>query len=456
MRMNKLLFKSAFCLTLMTGTAIAKVTPEEVQRLGTELTPLGAELAANADGSIPAWTGGLAADAGQVDGGGFLSDPFAAEKPLFVITAENVEQYKDKLSSGQLAMFKRYPNSYRMPVYPSHRTTSVPEEVYQAAKKSAASTEVIAGGNGLGAFSESRYYAFPIPKSGVEVLWNHVTRYRGGNYRRAIIQATPQANGSFTPVRFVDELAFPAGMGDLDRDKAQNLLFVYKQVIDAPARLAGNVLLVHETIDQVKEPRLAWLYNAGQRRVRRAPQVSYDGPGNAADGMRTVDNFDMFNGAPDRYEWKLVGKREMYVPYNSYKLSSTTLKYGEIHQPGHINQELARYELHRVWEVEATLKPGQRHIYSKRTLYFDEDSWMIVLADHYDGRGQLWRSAEGHNLQHYIQGTRLYVAEALYDLVSGRYLTLGLSNEEKQNVQFLDKVSANNFTPAALRSSGIR
>jgi hypothetical protein len=454
--MNKLLFKSAFCLTLMTGTAIAKVTPEEVQRLGTELTPLGAELAANADGSIPAWTGGLAADAGQVDGGGFLSDPFAAEKPLFVITAENVEQYKDKLSSGQLAMFKRYPNSYRMPVYPSHRTTSVPEEVYQAAKKSAASTEVIAGGNGLGAFSESRYYAFPIPKSGVEVLWNHVTRYRGGNYRRAIIQATPQANGSFTPVRFVDELAFPAGMGDLDRDKAQNLLFVYKQVIDAPARLAGNVLLVHETIDQVKEPRLAWLYNAGQRRVRRAPQVSYDGPGNAADGMRTVDNFDMFNGAPDRYEWKLVGKREMYVPYNSYKLSSTTLKYGEIHQPGHINQELARYELHRVWEVEATLKPGQRHIYSKRTLYFDEDSWMIVLADHYDGRGQLWRSAEGHNLQHYIQGTRLYVAEALYDLVSGRYLTLGLSNEEKQNVQFLDKVSANNFTPAALRSSGIR
>lgn len=456
MRMNKLLFKSAFCLTLMTGTAIAKVTPEEVQLLGTELTPLGAELAANADGSIPAWTGGLAEDAGQVDGGGFLSDPFAAEKPLFVITAANVEQYKDKLSSGQLAMFKRYPDTYRMPVYPSHRTTSVPEEVYQAAKKSAASTEAIAGGNGLGAFSESRYYAFPIPKSGVEVLWNHVTRYRGGNYRRAIIQATPQANGSFTPVRFVDELAFPADMGDLDTDKAQNLLFVYKQVIDAPARLAGNVLLVHETIDQVKEPRLAWLYNAGQRRVRRAPQVSYDGPGNAADGMRTVDNFDMFNGAPDRYEWKLVGKREMYVPYNSYKLSSTTLKYAEIHQPGHINQELARYELHRVWEVEATLKPGQRHIYSKRTLYFDEDSWMIVLADHYDGRGQLWRSAEGHNLQHYIQGTRLYVAEALYDLVSGRYLTLGLSNEEKQNVQFLDKVSANNFTPAALRSSGIR
>ncbi|MGQ7957113.1 DUF1329 domain-containing protein [Pseudomonas sp. SP16.1] len=454
--MNKLLFKSAFCLTLMTGTAIAKVTPEEVQLLGTELTPLGAELAANADGSIPAWTGGLAEDAGQVDGGGFLSDPFAAEKPLFVITAANVEQYKDKLSSGQLAMFKRYPDTYRMPVYPSHRTTSVPEEVYQAAKKSAASTEAIAGGNGLGAFSESRYYAFPIPKSGVEVLWNHVTRYRGGNYRRAIIQATPQANGSFTPVRFVDELAFPADMGDLDTDKAQNLLFVYKQVIDAPARLAGNVLLVHETIDQVKEPRLAWLYNAGQRRVRRAPQVSYDGPGNAADGMRTVDNFDMFNGAPDRYEWKLVGKREMYVPYNSYKLSSTTLKYAEIHQPGHINQELARYELHRVWEVEATLKPGQRHIYSKRTLYFDEDSWMIVLADHYDGRGQLWRSAEGHNLQHYIQGTRLYVAEALYDLVSGRYLTLGLSNEEKQNVQFLDKVSANNFTPAALRSSGIR
>ncbi|QEY63048.1 DUF1329 domain-containing protein [Metapseudomonas lalkuanensis] len=442
--------------SVLMGNAMAAVPATEAAQLGTTLTPLGAEKGANADGSIPAWTGGLQPDVALVDANGFLADPFVNEKPQFVITGANAEQYKDKLSPGQLAMFKRYPESYRIPVYPSHRTMAAPQAIYDAAKKSALNTQAVDSGNGLSNFSDSRYYAFPIPKSGVEVIWNHLTRYRGGNVRRFITQATPQTNGSFSMVHFQDDLASPTDVADLEKEKASNVLFYFKQRVTEPSRLAGNVLLVHETIDQYKEPRLAWVYNAGQRRVRRAPQVAYDGPGTAADGMRTSDNFEMFNGALDRYEWKLVGKKEMYIPYNSYKLDSPELKYADIIKAGHINQDLTRYELHRVWEVIATLKPGERHIYAKRHFFIDEDSWQIAYADHYDGRGQLWRVGEGHPTVHYKQQVATYSVEALYDIIAGRYIALGMKNEEKRGLEFGFKATMADYTPAALRNAGVR
>ncbi|MDH0337982.1 DUF1329 domain-containing protein [Metapseudomonas otitidis] len=455
--MRKTLLQStALALSLLASQVMAAVSADEAAQLGTTLTPLGAEKAGNADGSIPAWTGGIGKDAGAVDAKGFLADPFANEKPLFTITAQNVDQYKDKLSDGQVAMLKRYPETYRIPVYPTHRTVNVPQAVQDAAKKSALYVQPINDGNGLAHFAESRYYAFPIPKSGVEVIWNHVTRYRGGNLRRVITQATPQVNGSYTPIRFEEEVAVPQEMPDLPAAKGENVLTFFKQQVTAPSRLAGNVLLVHETLDQVKEPRLAWIYNAGQRRVRRAPQVAYDGPGTAADGLRTSDNFDMFSGAPDRYDWKLVGKKEMYIPYNSYKLDSPSLKYDDVIKAGHINQDLTRYELHRVWEVVATVKPGERHIYAKRHMYIDEDSWQVALVDHYDGRGQLWRVAEGHAQFYYHQQVPAYTLEALYDIIAGRYLALGMKNEEKHSFEFGFVGKAADYTPAALRNAGVR
>ncbi|RMF16012.1 MAG: DUF1329 domain-containing protein, partial [Gammaproteobacteria bacterium] len=228
------------------------------------------------------------------------------------------------------------------------------------------------------------------------------------------------------------------------------------QEIVAPARLAGNVLLVHETIDQVKEPRRAWIYNQGQRRVRRAPQVAYDGPGTASDGLRTSDDFDMYNGAPDRYDWKLVGKKEMYIPYNSYKLMDKSLKYTDIIKPGHMNSSLTRYELHRVWVVEATLKSGMRHVYAKRVFYVDEDTWQAGVIDMYDGRGELWRVSEAHEVSFYDHKTPWYAVQAIYDLLSGRYLVLGLSSEESNAYNFGVKRSSKDYTPAALRRAGRR
>ncbi|BDB21868.1 hypothetical protein cym2001_52330 [Pseudomonas sp. CYM-20-01] len=447
---------AVMALSLLAVNVMAAVSPEEAAKLGTTLTPVGAEKAGNADGSIPAWTGGIPKNAGAVDSKGFLADPFASEKPLFVITAATVDKYKDKLSDGQVAMFKRYPETYKIPVYPTHRTVNLPPEIYESIKRSALNVKPINDGNGLEGFTGNRYYAFPIPKNGVEVLWNHITRYHGGNLRRIITQATPQTNGSYTPIRFEEEVAVPQLIPDMDPAKAANVLTFFKQSVTAPARLAGNVLLVHETLDQVKEPRLAWIYNAGQRRVRRAPQVAYDGPGTASDGLRTSDNFDMFSGAPDRYDWKLVGKKEMYIPYNSYKLDQPTLKYDDIIKAGHINQDLTRYELHRVWEVVGTVKPSERHIYAKRHMYIDEDSWQVALVDHYDGRGQLWRVAEGHAQFYYDHQTPAYTVETLYDIIAGRYIALGMKNEEKSSFVFGFNAKAADYTPAALRAEGVR
>ena len=452
--MNKALrVIGAFTLSLLAGSVLAAVSPDEAAKLGASLTPLGAEKAGNADGSIPAWTGGLAQNAAAVDAKGFPGNPFAGEKPLFTITAQNVEQYKAKLSEGQLAMFKRYPD-YKMNVYPSHRSTVVPDFIYQAAKTSALKTSLVQGGNGLQGFADSRWVAFPIPKDGLEVVWNHITRFRGVNILRASVTAAPQTNGSFTAIRYEEDLAVPKGMADLDPKDAENLLYYYKSRVTEPARLAGNVLLVHDSLDQVKEPRMAWQYNAGQRRVRRAPQVAYDSPG--AEGMRTYDDFDMFNGSPDRYDWKLLGKQELYIPYNSFALDSPKAKYADIVKPGHLNPDYTRYELHRVWHVEATLKPGQRHVYSKRDLYIDEDSWQIAEADSYDGRGNLWRVSEGHARPFYDQQFTWLTAETHYDVVSGRYTVSGLRNEEKGAYRFDLESTSNDFTPSALRATGIR
>ena len=455
MKAKKLLLQTGVLgLSLLASSVMAAVSADEAAKLGTTLTPLGAEMAGNADGTIPAWTGGLPKNAGAVDARGFLQDPFASEKPLFVITAENVEQYKDKLTPGQLAMFKRYPQSYRMPVYPTHRSATVPDSVIEATKRNATNTVMVQNGNGLANFDTAN--PFPIPQNGLEVIWNHITHYRGGSVRRFVTQATPQANGSYSLVYFVDEFTFRGALADVDKSKESNVLFYYKQRVTAPSRLAGNVLLIHETLDQVKEPRLAWLYNAGQRRVRRAPQVSYDGPGTAADGLRTSDNLDMYNGAPDRYEWKLNGKKEIYIPYNTYKLDSPDLKYADVIKADHINQDLSRYELHRVWHVTATLKQGERHIYAKRDFFIDEDTWQASAIDHYDGRGTLWRVAEAHNQYYYNHQVPWYTVETLYDLLSGRYLALGMKNEEKQAYEFGFPAKESDYTPAALRQAGVR
>ena len=420
--------------------------------LGDGLTPLGAEKAGNADGTIPEWTGGLTSHPAGYTPGMHHPDPYAADKVLFTITAANIDQYAGKLTPGHQAMLKTY-GTFKMNVYPTHRSASCPQRIYDATAKVAATASLVEGGHGVTGAAIG--IPFPEPESGVEVIWNHLLRYRGDIASRKIAQAAPTRSGKYTLVEFEDEFNVLYSREGATEENLNNKILFFKQEVVEPARLAGGILLVHETLNQVKEHRSAWLYNPGQRRVRRAPNVAYDNPGTASDGMRTSDQFDMFNGAVDRYDWKLVGKKEMYVPYNSYKLHSDKLKNKDILTPLHINPDHTRYELHRVWVVDATLKAGARHIYKRRTFYVDEDSWQILLVDQYDNRDQLWRVSEGHPINYYEVPTTWTTLEVHTDLQAGRYLAIGLDNESSM-YKFGIKRTNEDYTPAALRSSGRR
>ena len=452
MHTTKMLF-GAGCLTLSLLPPSVAAQPD-FSRLGQDLTPIGAERAGNAAGTVPEWTGGLSSDAGRTLADGFAENPFAGEQPEFEITAQNYQDHTEHLTPGQVAMFERYPDTFRMPIYKTHRSIGFDQPLYDKVKQMAGQAQLVNNGDGITNFPHGTF-AFPIPQSGVEVVWNHNTRHRK-NVHRFYMQAMPQTNGSYTLIKLEEEIGFPELMPQLDHAAMPNTSVFYKQRVNAPSRMAGNVLLVHETLDQLQEPRMAWVYNAGQRRVRRAPQVAYDGPGTASDGMRTSDNFGMYNGAPDRYEWTLVGKKEVYVPYNSYMMTDPNVKYSDVLRAGHINPDHTRYELHRVWEVQGDLKQGQRHIYARRNFFVDEDSWMITLADHYDGRGALWRVGEGHVAHFYHDKVPGYSIETLYDLIAGRYIALGMYTEEVAAPNFSYEPNHNQFSPAALRASGIR
>jgi len=433
--------------------AAAELSSADLAKLGTTLTPLGAEKAGNAAGYIPAWDGGITKPIAGYTAGGPFVDPYANDKALFTIDGKNADRYKDQITPGQMAMLKKYPD-YKMIVYPTHRSAAFPQCHYNETKECAAKAKLAPGGNGVVGCNGG--IPFPIPKDGNEAIWNHLVRYSGDTFAMNWAQAAVTRGGDYALVKFEYEYDF--SYGNCSKPVAQrepNKRVNFLQSTTAPARLAGQILLVHDTVDQVKEPRSAWTYNPGQRRVRLAPNVAYDNPGTAADGLRTNDDFGLYNGATDRYDWKLVGKREMYMPYNSYRLSDTKLKYGDVLKPGHINQDLARYELHRVWVVEATLKPGTSHIYAKRTFYIDEDSWAILATDKYDGRGELWRFAENHNENWYNVPMWFGTLEVHNDLQSGRYIAMGLRNEETKIYEPI-KRTAGDYTPSNLRGVGTR
>ncbi|WP_338362722.1 DUF1329 domain-containing protein [uncultured Pseudoalteromonas sp.] len=447
------LIATALCSMFLSSAAMAKMSAEEVARLGQDLTPFGAEKAANADGSIPAWNGGITSAPAGYEPGMHHLDPYSADKVLFTIDKTNIDKYKANLSPGQIALFEAYPDTFKMPVYETRRSASFPQFVYDATKEFAPTAELVEGGNGIK--NTAIGIPFPIPKTGLEAIWNHLLRYRGQSIERFGGQAAPTASGSYNYVGFDEQLlvkysdpkATPAELQD------SNILFKFKQKVTEPARLAGTALLVHETMDQILTPRQAWTYNSGQRRVRRAPNVAYDAPGTAADSLRTTDDFDMFNGSPNRYNWTLKGKQELYIPYNSYKLHSDQLEYDDILKPGHINPEHTRYEKHRVWVVEANLKDDTRHIYKKRVFYIDEDSWQVHVTDIYDNRDQLYRVAMAYGLNYYEVPTQWSTLEVYHDLNSRRYLAIGLDNQEKM-YDFSQSFNDNEFTSSALRRAG--
>jgi hypothetical protein len=439
---------AATALAWFAAPAMAKLTDAEVARLGADLTPMGAEKAGNKDGTIPAWTGGLCTPpAGWTPAKGYV-DPFGNDKPKFTITKANAAQYKDNLTPGTLALLNKYDN-FKMPVYETRRTACYPDSVYAGVKKDAPKLDLV----GFGISGGRADVPFPIPKNGLEVMWNHQQRYLGSGIVRDYNSFPVRANGDYYKIGSHEYRIFN---GALDQPQ-DNLLLTFQSAFTSPATLEGTVFLVHEPIDQVKQTRSAWIYNAGQRRVRRAPDLAYDNFTDGTEGMRTSDQFDAWNGAPDRYDWKLIGKKEIFIPYNAYKLADKKLKYKEdIVRKGTINSDLMRYELHRVWEVEANLKPGSKHIYGKRVFYLDEDTWTVVYEDAYDTRKQLWRIGVHPMIQFYDAKIPYFRANIWHDLNSGAYYLAGLDNEIKKPWDWNQKGRWADFQPDALRRLGTK
>ncbi|WP_394373242.1 DUF1329 domain-containing protein [Marinobacter xestospongiae] len=435
------------------GLAQARVSEVEAAKLGKELTPVGAERAGNAEGTIPAWTGGLTEPPKGWQPGEREIDPFPGDRPLFTITKDNYEQYRDHLTDGHIAMMETYGDDYFLPVYQTRRTAAFPEHVYEKFKQNALTAELLDNGNGVR--NTIMTSPFPIPQNGLEVMWNHTLRYRGEQLLFRAAHATPTVGGEFTPILKEYSYYFAYAEPGAELQDIDNKIFYLKTETISPPQLAGTLTLVHETLDQVRSPRLAWRYESGSRRLRRSPNLAYETDLPDSSSLRSVDQKDLYNGAPNQYDWELKGKREIYVPYNAYELHSDEHSAEDVIRAGHINQELTRYELHRVWVVEAKLRTGISHIYHRRVYYVDEDSWQILATEEYDEDGNLWRVSEAHNISYYSEPVFWTTLEMTYDLKARRYYVDGLDYDQAP-YDFDPGFRSREFTASAARRAARR
>ncbi len=415
-----------------------------------ELTPVGAEVAGIENGphglTLPSW------DGGWVEGGSeTLTDdipaPHAQDKPLFTITAANAAQYADLLSAGQKALFRTYPDTFRMTVYPARRTAALPAAVQEASVANRGRVKLINNGGGIEGTNAG--VPFPEAASGIEAMWNHVARYRTTGYRGYLNSAVTTKSGDFVIERSYIQIVFGYNNPEMAAVANHPMIGWILAKVVAPANKVGDAYLLQVPLDRSQEDTLVWTYNQGTRKVRRIGEVGYDNP--ARDGLMTQDQIDMFNGPFDRYDFKLVGKKPMLVPYNTERIHSRERTYKDIIAPGHVNPELVRYELHRMWVVEATRKADAAHIYGKRDFYLDEDSWLILMQDIYDERGEFWRYSESYARQYPQIPLLVNAMQTHYDLQSRRYVILNMTNEEPRPMEYDYQAPVNQFTTSALK-----
>jgi Protein of unknown function (DUF1329) len=377
------------------GSALAAVSAEEAKQLGTTLTPWGAEKAGNKEGTIPAYTG---TDRPKPPASynpkerGNMPDPYPNEKPLFVITAQNYKQYGDKVTDGQQAMFQKYPN-YRIDVYPTHRPAVHEQTLLDMTIKNATACKAVSNGLRL----EGCYggFPFPIPKTGNEAMWSHIMSHPAYDWDGHI-----HVNVVDTLGRVQLQAQYHTVQTAVYRDpKRYNTVFAsnepYWQLrfdAEGPARRIGEKTIIVDGLDPLDPGRRAWTYIPGQRRVKLAPDLAYDTPSPASGGSSTMDENRIFLGAQDRYNMKLIGKKEVFMPYSVYKMTDYKVCPTAVsHTKNYINPDCLRWELHRAWVVEATIKPGFRHVLPHRIMYFDEDTWGGGMGDSWDAAGKLYR-----------------------------------------------------------------
>ncbi len=230
----------------------------------------------------------------------------------------------------------------------------------------------------------------------------------------------------------------------------KNILLYYLTWFGKTRNEVDFVALVHETANSLDSARGIWVIPPKVPRMFRIPPVGYDQPFPGSEGLMFIDMIDMYNGAFDRYVWKLVGKREMYLPYNGYRLIDGSFRYADLLQSHHLNPDAMRYERHRVWVIEASERGGKKHSFGRRTFYVDEDSWNIVLVENEDHSGQLWRFQEGNLIAQYDVPAANTAPTVTYDFKEGRYFVNRLGAEDDPPV-FNQSMRDNDFLPAVVK-----
>jgi hypothetical protein len=406
-------------LSLLGAAAHAAVTADEAKKLGSTLTEFGATRVGNADGSIPPYTGGLTTPPADFKpDSGAWADPYKNEKPLYRIDAKNMAQYADKLSDGQKQLLKTNP-SYYLDVYPTHRSAAYPDKVLKATLRNATGCKLSQDGLAIDAACRGGL-PFPIAKTGQELLWNQTMRYQGdtavttSQSRSWVVDSSGKPTMTSQQQTLTDGVWYQTDVDDRDNTMAWR---VYS-VTTAPARRAGEATGL---IDYIDKPRKAWSYTPGQRRIKLSPEFAYDTPVASMGGVTLFDELFVFSGKMDRFDFKLVGTREMFLPYNAYKnvfgCPAPEVALGA----KHANPACERWELHRVNVVEAILKPGMRHAYSKRVYYLDEDLTGAAIYDAYDQAGALYRSMFNGVIQLYDKKVPWAARHVIYDFNKGMY-----------------------------------
>jgi len=451
---------TTFALVLGTGTIPISAQTRDANQLGSTLTWTGAEKAGNAQGTIPAYSGGMKTPPpGYSAQPGRWIDPFADEIPIISITAANLAEHEDKVLPGVRELIRRWPDSYRINVYPSHR--SYPELSERRREGTLRNIETCQlAGNGLGLAGCWHGIPFPLPASGMEAMWNHLIRpmpvfstARGTSY---VVDAGGNKTATTANHFYYGQYWDP----ELNPDDPLSHYFIRSlSTTLSPPREAGTATVIHYSLNPQTDQR-TWSYTRGQRRTRLAPEFAYDTPVASVGGGIFYDEVSQFAGRMDRFDFKLIGKREYYVPYNTVRVlfSPAEQTIGD----KHVNPDVMRWELHRVWVVEATLKPGMRHAAKKRYYYLDEDSWYILASEGYDQADTIFRVMFSHNAPDYVNGQGIvnFISSLqAYNLATGVYLFFshyGQKDEYYRPVAIPDKALVSRIAPQAMAGAGVR
>jgi hypothetical protein len=461
MRYTSLLAVAAL-IGVSAGSSYAAPSAEDIAKLGKSLTPFGAIKAGNADGTIPAWDGGICTPppgynpvGGMERGGGPYIDPFADEKPRLVITAQNYKDYADKLDPGIMELFARYPDTYRMNVYPTHRTACFPDWVYKNTIEGAGKAELVGDAPGLGGDIHAQI-PFPIPENGYQVMWNTVTKYEPANIFFHIDATLTDSSGSMTHTLNQQVYNYNA-YWDTTLDEVpegEPYWVLISRTFDPPAS-AGVAQMRHQFLRADEYDPMAWSYVPGQRRVRQAPDFTYDTVSTSSGGILLFDEINGFDGKMDRFDFKLVGLQEKFVPYNAYAYNAASNE--ELSGPDHVNPDLERWELHRVWVVDATLKPGARHVEKQKIFYVDEDSWNILSYVGIDHAGEPYHAVYLPAMQLYDKPMIRNTGNHLYDFNRRMYSLASRAHSPGQpGIQTVEPYPPYYFTPDAFAASGVR